>query len=277
MEGDMMISTNCKTKIKGYLEGFIQGLIDEFKPQSNVNPKELRPMRKDSKEGDIKPFHEAIIPDGILRITEFERSFSTKLGTTFEEVARLIALENHKDAQRQYRIEGKISSPAIKKIEKIRNAINSKGFTGDYKRYVGEVVKASSKEGELRHCIADLYILKHNGEELFIEIKSPKPNKGQCLEATERLLEFHAIKRKTPPAVQTYYATAYNPYGIEKSTYNHSFTLNYMDIDQEVLIGKEFWKIVGNNPNTYHDVLELYREVGKERGPHMIDKLALGY
>lgn len=272
-----MISEVCKHKIQGYLEGFIQGLIDEFKPPSNINPKDLRPSRIESKAGDIKPFHEAIIPDGILRINEFERSFSTKLGTTFEEVARLIALETHNDSKRQYKLEGIISSEAIKMIETIRNTINSGGFKEDYHGYVDDIVGVSEGEGESRYRIADLYILTHDEQELFFEIKSPKPNKGQCLEATERLLEFHALKKISFPKVQTYYAMAYNPYGIEKSTYKHSFTINYMDIRKQVLIGKEFWELVGNDPNTYNEVLDIYRKIGREKGPEMIDKLALGY
>lgn len=272
-----MISNECKSKIQGYLEGFIQGLIDEFKPPTNIRPKDLRPQRLESKRGDIKPFHEAIIPDGILRINEFGRSFSTKLGTTFEEVARLIALENHKDAVRQYRVEGKISFKAIEMIETIRNSINSGGFDSTYHEYVKDVVRVSSGKGEKRYRIADLYILTEDCNEIFLEIKSPKPNKGQCLEATERLLEFHALKKKTAPKIQTYYAMAYNPYGIEKNTYRHSFTTNYMDINQEVLIGQEFWEIVGKYPSTYNDVLKIYKIVGREKGPEMIDKLALGY
>lgn len=272
-----MISVEGKHKIQGYLEGFIQGIIDEFEPPTGINPRDLRETKTESKKGNIKPFHEAIIPDGLMRINEFERSFSTRLGTTYEEVAKIIALEFHKDAQRQYRVEGKISSKAIKKIEFIKNSINSGGFKGaDYLQYVEDVVKVANGQGEERYRIADLYILTLKDEEIFFEIKSPKPNKGQCLEATERLLEFHALKGAENPKVQTYYAMAYNPYGIEKEKYKHSFVLNYMDIDRQVLIGKEFWDLVGGT-GTYSEVLEIYRTVGKEKGPEMIDKLALGY
>ena len=263
--------------IKGYLEGFIQGLIDEFEPPSNINPKELRPTKSESKKGDIKPFHEAIIPDGILRINEFERSFSTRLGTTFEEVARLIALENNKDAQRQYRVDGIIFNSAIKKIESIKSTLDRGGYKEKtYLEYVKEIANLSDSKGIERDAIADLYILTKNNNEIFFEIKSPKPNKGQCLEATERLLLIHALKKKLYPKVQTYYAMAYNPYGIEKDNYKHSFVLNYMDINNQVLIGPEFWELIGGK-NTYNEVIEIYRKVGKDKGPEMIDKLALGY
>ncbi|MBE9594459.1 MAG: TdeIII family type II restriction endonuclease [Proteobacteria bacterium] len=50
-----------------------------------------------------------------------------------------------------------------------------------------------------------------------------------------------------------------------------------MDTEKQVLIGKEFWEIVGKDPNTYNDFLEVYRKVGREKGAEMIDKLALGY
>ncbi len=78
-----MITKETHLKIKGYLEGFIQGMVDEAK-QSGFDPKQLRPIRTSSQDGDLKPFHESLLPDGILKVTEFERSFSTKLGTTFE-------------------------------------------------------------------------------------------------------------------------------------------------------------------------------------------------
>ncbi len=272
-----MISEDSRKRIKGYLEGFIQGMIDEFEPPSDINPRDLRPTELNSPSGRIKPFHEAIIPDGLLRINEFERSFSTRLGTTFEEVAKLVALENHKYAERQYRVDAKISYEAIHKIEEIANNIQSGGFKGNYLDYVKEVVNLSMAPGENRYRIADLYILTKKNEELFFEIKSPKPNKGQCIEITERLLEIHALKKAGHPEVQTYYAMAYNPYGIEKSKYKHSFVINYTDINNEVLIGKEFWSVVGNDENTYYEVLDIYREVGREKGPEMIDRLALGY
>ena len=69
---------------------------------------------------------------------------------------------------------------------------------------------------------------------------------------------------------------AYNPYGTSRAGYKHSFTMRYMDMKNQVLIGKEFWDLVGGQ-GTYQAVLEIYREVGREKGPDMIDQLALGY
>lgn len=271
-----MIKKETRSKIKGYLEGFIQGMINET-VDNGFNPKELRPLRAASKKGDIKPFHESLLPDGLLKVTEFERSFSTKLGTTFEECARLIALDNHKHAERGYHVSGKISSKAIKHIEAIVARIGSGGMKTSYNDFVVEVVKlAPGKDGEDRLSIADLYFVTKDGTEVFVEIKSPKPNKGQCLEATARLLQIHGIMAGKYPKVKAYYATAYNPYGIDKNTYKHSFAVNYMDLEHQVLIGKEFWDLVGGK-GTYEEVLSIYKEVGREKGPDMLDQIALGY
>lgn len=271
-----MIIKNTRQSIKGYLEGFIQGMIDE-KTENSFDSKKLRPLRKESERGDLKPFHESLLPDGLLKITEFERSFSTKLGTTFEECARLIALDNHKYAERGHRITGRVSLKAIKRVEEITSKIGAGGMKSSYPDLVKEVVKIAGDGVTVgRTSIADLYIERKDGTEIFIEIKSPKPNKGQCLEATSRLLQIHGITYKRYPKVKAYYASAYNPYGVEKETYRHSFVINYMDLEDEVLLGKEFWNLVGG-PGTYEAVLGIYQEVGKEKGPGMLDQLALCY
>lgn len=271
-----MITKDTKQSIKGYLEGFIQGMIDE-KTENGFDPKKSRPLRKESKKGDLKPFHESLLPDGLLKITEFERSFSTKLGTTFEECARLIALDKHKHAERGHRVTGQISLRAIKRIEEITSKIGTGGMKSSYPKFVEEIVKiAGDGQSVERTSIADLYIVKKDDTELFIEIKSPKPNKGQCLEATGRLLQIHGITHKQYPEIKAYYASAYNPYGVDKETYKHSFVINYMDLEDEVLLGKEFWDLVGG-PGTYEAILEIYQKVGREKGPDMLDQLALGY
>lgn len=270
-----MINKATRQKIKGYLEGFVQGLINET-VKTGFDPKKPRPLRSHSAKGDIKPFHEALLPDGILRVNDFERSFSTKLGSTFEEAAKLIAQGHHKEAIRGYCLEGVISSKAIKYIEESINEIGAAGIADDYLDLIKRVIAQSSGEGQERKKIVDLYILTKDGQELFFEIKSPKPNKGQCLEATDRLLKIHAIKKQPPPEIRTFYAMAYNPFGIDKAEYKHSFAVNYLDLKKQVLIGEEFWELIGGR-NTYQELLEIYYEVGREKGPDMLDRLALGY
>lgn len=271
----MTIRPETRETIKGYLEGFIQAMIREHKQNSELKPTDLRPPKAKSPEGESKPFHEALLPHGILLITEFERSFSTKLGTTFEECARLIAKDRFAKAERGFKLTGNVSQTRLSTIESIVNDLGSKRMQ-NYPDLIRRVLISSNSDTVERRRIADLYLQDKNGNETFMEIKSPKPNKGQCLEVTDRLLQIHAIRNQGPPKVRTYFAMAYNPYGDEREDYRHSFTMNYLDFKNQVIIGKEFWDLVGG-PGTFEEVLGIYREVGKEKGSDMLDQLALNY
>ncbi len=269
-----MIKPATREKIKGYLEGFIQGIINEHK-SSKLKPTDLRPTQALSETGDVKPFHEALLPDGILRINEFERSFSTKLGTTFEECAKLISADVHRHSERGFKVSGKIPKKAMAFIEDTVNAAGKKGLEWNYLDLAKKVAAINGPTIE-RTIVSDLFIETKSGNQLFFEIKSPKPNKGQCLEVTDRLLKIHAFKKAASPKVRTYFAMAYNPYGDDRDYYKHSFTLNYLDFKNQVIIGKEFWDLVGGK-GAYEEVLAIYREVGKQKGSDMLDQLALNY
>jgi len=68
----------------------------------------------------------------------------------------------------------------------------------------------------------------------------------------------------------------YNPYGPSRTDYKWSFARNYMHFEDALLIGQEFWEIVGG-PTAYEELLEIYQEVGKEKSKYMIDALAFGF
>lgn len=46
--------------------------------------------------------------------------------------------------------------------------------------------------------------------------------------------------------------------------------------DEVVVIGDEFWNIVGG-PTAYEELLEIYLEVGREKSKYMLDALAFGF
>jgi len=232
-----VIDKETRSAIKGYLGGFIQGLNQRC-PESRM--KEAR-----------------------------------ALYTTFEECARLIALQTYIAAERGYSVSGRMPAAAAAKIEEIVSRINE-GHTLDFPALIVEVLQTSDEEWVERPIIADLYLKDKDGREYFFEIKSPRPNKGQCLEVAKRLLRIHAITQKNRPYVNAYFAMAYNPYGTRLEDYRHSFSLQYLDMQNEVLLGADFWTLIGGE-GTYEELLEIYREVGREKGKAMIDALAFGF
>lgn len=271
-----MIEKNTRTEIKGYLQGFVHALIEDHRPEKRVLRLAERGVAYLSKEGALKPFHEAIIPAEVIRISEFERSFSTKLGTTFEECARLIARQTFAVAQRGYKVGGTMPRAAAATIEQIVAQLGQKEKQLSFLAMIDLVLEIKDDLLVERPAIADLYLRESNGREHFFEIKSPKPNKGQCLEITERLLRIHAIKQANGPLVNAYFAMGYNPYDSLKTSYQHSFSLQYLDIDNQILLGEEFWAYIGG-AGAFGQLLEIYQEVGYEMGKAIVDALAFDF
>jgi len=211
------ISPITRATIKAHLEVFIEKLVDEYR--GRVMPNTGKPseyLTQQSPKGRLKPFHAAIIPPEILRINEFEREFRSRLGSTYEECARLIAPEHHSEAYRGYDLTGEVSLAAINEIEHqlsiFEHAANSRDHKPSFEEMIQCVLDARREDDlEERSVRADLYIRARDGTQFFFEIKSPMPNKGQCLEVTQRLLRFHLLCGQSRPAVQAYFAMAYNP------------------------------------------------------------------
>ena len=206
---------------------------------------------------------------------------STKLGNSFEECARLIALEHHQEVRRGYDIKTQVSISAFAEAElqkqNYESSIKQEQGKPSFDQMIKAVLNARRTDDlEIKIVRVDLYILAKDGKEFFFEIKAPKPNKGQCLEVLQRLLRFHLLRGVKRPEVQAYYAMPYNPYGATKVDYKWTQAKSYLPFDEAVVIGNEFWNIVGG-PTAYEELLEIYLEVGREKSKYMLDTLAFGF
>src|SRR2546430_3919088 len=207
-----MIRAETRVKIKGFLEGFLEAQLQQHKKELTTEPEEVIKLA-DAKKGKLKPFHLAILPPEAIRIFAFERSFSTSLGTTFEGCAKLIALDNHKEAERSKELTGEISVKCLAEIERVRSIIDS-GHSIDFPKTIQAVITANKANADTPiRTITDLYLKTKSGKEFYFEIKSPKPNKGQAIEVTDRLLRTQALRRVGAPRVSTDFALCYNPDG----------------------------------------------------------------
>lgn len=266
-----------RAKMKGYLEGFIHGLLDNYTPKSAPSAKrrfvdfdEPAVALEYLKEGSYKPFHLALLPIEIIRISAFVNGFETSLGNAFEECARLFALERYPSALRGYKLVGELYDDAETRIKDLLEDVGDNTIRNNYPDLVRQVVKTGDKL-IARTRKVDLYLQDASGHQFFFEMKGPKPNKEQALSVTSRLLQIHAILHETPPMVQTFYAMAYNPYS--DGVYRHSISLKYLDMKNQVLVGNEFWKLIGGS-TAYKELLELFQEVREEKGKDIIDRLA---
>jgi len=88
------------------------------------------------------------------------------------------------------------------------------------------------------------------------------PNSDQTKVSKEKLFKLLAMN---PSQIDhAYYALPYNPYGKRKD-YNWSFPMRWFDMhqDKSVLIGDEFWDLIGGS-GTYAIFIREINLLGKE-------------
>lgn len=237
-----------KTLLHGFMETWIAKQYDELRriEEQGVSP-----------AGILAPFHEALVP-GIRGLGE--RGFSTALGNLHERIALAIATDTHKEARRAYDLEGRLPVLAREFITQRIDQLQTKAAIPDHPYERQQLLGMFGSEVEAATRI-DLYIEKHDETEHYFEIKSAKPNKGQCIEMKQRLLTVLGIRRSD--SVFVWWGVPYNPYGAA-SAYAHPYPANFFDFANEVKLGADFWNFIGDDGGTYELLLDLYRQVGLE-------------
>ena len=238
----------------------VRALISDFMERwiaSSIPAAELERIAREgvSPSGLLTPFHDALVP-GITLLGE--RRFSTRLGNLHEKVAAVVAREVHAEVRQPHDLAGAIPVLSREFITQRIGALERREGRPDARFEREQILGHFGNEVNAATRI-DLYVRTHEGETHFFEIKSAKPNKGQCMEMKQRLLTALAIRRDE--STHTWWGVPYNPYG--RGEYRHAYPLAFFDFEREVLIGKPFWDFVGG-PGTYEELLDVYRRVGED-------------
>lgn len=237
--------------VRELLRGFVDTWIGK-------QYEELRKIAKDgsSPSGILAPFHDALVP-GIRGLGE--RGFSTSLGNLHERIALVIASREHAAAHRAHDLSGRLPVLAREFITQRLIQLEAGEAAPDHRYERAQLLDAFGAEVPVATRI-DLYIRTHSGEDHYFEIKSPKPNKGQCIEMKQRLLTALGIRRQRD--VFAWWGVPYNPYGTA-AAYAHPYPARFFDFKDDVKLGSEFWDFVGGR-GTFELLLGLYRAVGIE-------------
>lgn len=222
-------------------------------------------------EKSKKPFHNVLLPKGVVRASNFERSLSTGLGSAFERCAEIVAKQNFVTVERNHDLTGYVPADTMAEIDNIIHDVSLGKRFPNYRQEVNRIVKLVLSDGSAkvsRDVRSDLYLRDANNNEIYFEIKSPRPNKDQCLNTTRKHLTIQCITQSTFPKVRTYYGMAYNPYG--EGEYRHSFAIKHLDMKNHVLLGRPFWNLLGGK-GAYEDVVRVFQKVGREGGTRAIE------
>lgn len=253
-----------ENKIKEGISTVITGLMDSV--MNNVLYKD--PFIPDEHHAK-KPLYSALVPDEIFKGSHFERRFVTPFGGVWEKLAKVVATEYHGDCQLGHVIHGEVGKERLRRIQEVLNKLEhkEKGQKTNRQRpnWQQELSYILAGGGELTPVtvVCDVYIdSKVTHKKYAFEIKAPLPNSNQTKVSKEKLLKLLAMQ---PPKVDfAYYALAYNPYG-KRADYNWSFPMRWFDMhhDESVLIGEEFWDLIGGE-KTYDVFIEEINSLGLE-------------
>ncbi|MCB9223237.1 MAG: TdeIII family type II restriction endonuclease [Crocinitomicaceae bacterium] len=222
----------------------------------------LRALDRIKKDKTYKPFHESLLTKELVNASSFERSFSTSFGQgPVEEISALIALNAGYQVQRQKETQVNLFKGAIDEIERICSALRAGEKKPNWEQEVKKVQAYQKGDTEVRRVISDLW-MKKDGKEKYISIKTVKPNLDQTEIAKKDLL----LLKAHDPSFETYFGLFYNPGGEERKDYNWTMPFKIFDMhnDPIVLIGKDYWNMIGESQNTYSELLKIFVKVGKQ-------------
>ncbi|PRZ12619.1 type II restriction endonuclease TdeIII [Laceyella sediminis] len=253
------MDSSTKNRIKEHISSVLESLITKRVNDEPFNENEIR---------EKNPFGYLLVPIEVWKGAKFERSFVTTLGQNiFEQIGKIIAEGTGAYAINQYKRHLTLNTHQTDKINMIienQRKKKEKGVQPNIEMEINDLKNISINRTENFTIVSDLYIRRPNGHEEFYSFKTVKPNKDQTAEAKRNLL----ILRTAFPNCEAFFALPYNPAGegkmYRKSKHSVPYSFFDMDDDRFVLIGSTLWNKIGNNSNTYNELLQIFEEVGQD-------------
>jgi len=219
------------------------------------------------KHHSAKPLYAALVPDEIFKGSHFERRFVTPFGGVWEKLSEVVAHEYHGNCSKGYTVTGEVSSERLRRIQEVLNKLEhkKKGTERVEPNWDAELAYILEGKGEAipTSVVCDIFIdSQTTGKKYAFELKGPLPNSDQTKVSKEKIFKLMAMN---PPKVDfAFYALVYNPYG-EKVDYNWAFPKRWFNMqeDSSVLIGDEFWDLIGD-ADTYKIFIDEVNSLEKE-------------
>lgn len=242
-----------KEQIRAFIEGFATKML------SKVQGASIDDLRR------AYPFHELFFRGDAIVAFTLQRSIVTSMGKKlYPNLAKIIASDGYRSVHLDHPIEGQLHDATCNKIEQIVTDLRNRRRRPNHEEEMKEILYATTPDdsGYLRPAsvICDLYIDDFCDGPFFAEMKTPKPNLDICAESKRKILYFLAIMQTQEyEGAAGYLAFPYNPF-LSRERYAHNFTRQVMDMEEEVLMGEEFWNKIGGT-GAYEEVLQIITDV----------------
>ena len=250
------MTESARNEIKQLIVDVMQKKINEYKAET-----------------EYKPFFEALFDKKSIAIGSIIQSLYTSFGMSiYEQISVILAKDAGNYAKRQYTLMGKIDKNTDSKIfaywEKLKKNIKNKEITVSDKNKEIRLIKDSIQQGEQEKdgdSTVDVFIRTKEGKEFFIDITTVKNNLKSFEALKLKMLRWIALRASIDKEVNanSYIAIPYNPY-YPNDYLDNRWNSTILDRKNDILVQEDYWNFVGNNPNTYNELIDIFKEVGKE-------------
>lgn len=253
------MDTGTRLLVRNHIEAAMIRKIHDMTVQNPFNEESL--LQKN-------PIGARIVPAEVWKGSKFERSFVTTLGQgIFEQIGRIIAQGSGAHAENQYLKVVTLNTFQTQTIEQTVERQGTARGRGAARPNIQEEITSLRNlniDSTINvHVINDLFIRRPDGSEEFYSFKTVKPNKDQTSAAKKNMLYLRTADLNN----RAFFALPYNPAG-EGNSYmaqDHKIPGKFFDMDDQeyVLVGSGLWNNIGQNPDTYTELLRIFDEVGQ--------------
>ena len=198
-------------------------------------------------------------------------SMMTTFGMSFyEPIAESIAKPISEISETQWKSNLHVSTDRLKKIGEISADISMKKRKPNIEKEVEEVL-AIPNENLMEDADGQTvdFHFKRGKDEYYVDIKTTGPNLPGFIGYRKANLKWVArANKKIHPVL----ALPYNPYA--PNDYKKVGS-DRMELGKDLLVGKEFWDLVGGSDGCYEDIEESFRNVGYDYFDRILAKAGI--
>ena len=198
-------------------------------------------------------------------------SMMTTFGMSFyEPIAESIAKPISEIAETQWKSSLHVSPDRLKKIDEISADIGTKKRKLNIEKEAEEVLAIPNENliEDVDGQTVDVYF-KRGKDEYYIDIKTTGPNLPGFIGYRKANLKWIARANKK---IHPILALPYNPYAPDPYKKVGS---NRMELGKDLLVGKDFWDLVGGSDGCYEDIEESFRKIGYDYFDRMLTKVGI--
>lgn len=224
-------------------------------------------------ETEYKPFFEALFDKRDIQIGAIVQSLYTTFGmSVYEQISVILAKDAGFKAQRQYNLLGSIDEKTEKRIStywtELKNSLKNGKDIKSCKKDEIDMIKEQIQPGEEvkdGDSTVDVFIIDKDNNEYYVDITTVKNNLKSFEVLKLKMLRWIALRASTDKNVNasSYIAIPYNPY-YPDDYLDSRWNSTILDRKNDILVQEDYWNFVGDDPNTYNELIEIFKEVGKE-------------